>query len=115
MQIEDPAPALKKLRDRHDLAAMADLPWAVEAARTVSSPPDYNIVRCLLSAVCCLTLLPWCRNAQFAPQVTRLQPESVNSQAGAAEVARFRNHVSTSTESASTAQKHYLVLAADVT
>ena len=51
MQIEDPAPALKKLRDRHDLAAMADLPWAVEAARTVSSPPDYNIVRCLLSAV----------------------------------------------------------------
>jgi pyruvate/2-oxoglutarate dehydrogenase complex dihydrolipoamide acyltransferase (E2) component len=49
VQIEDPAPALKKLRDRHDLAAMADLPWAVEAAQTVSSPPDYNLARCLLS------------------------------------------------------------------
>jgi hypothetical protein len=38
VQIEDPAPALKKLRDRHDLAAMADLPWAVQAAQAVSNP-----------------------------------------------------------------------------
>lgn len=35
MQIEDPAPALKRLRDRRDLAALAAKPWAVEAARRV--------------------------------------------------------------------------------
>lgn len=35
MQIEDPAPALRRLRDRRDLAALAAKPWAVEAARRV--------------------------------------------------------------------------------
>lgn len=37
-QIEDPAPALKRLRDRRDLAALAAKPWAVEAAQQVSWP-----------------------------------------------------------------------------
>ena len=36
-QIEDPAPGLKRLRDRRDLTALAAKPWAAEAARQVCS------------------------------------------------------------------------------
>lgn len=35
--IEDPAPALRRLRDRRDLAALASKPWAVEAAQRVAA------------------------------------------------------------------------------
>lgn len=47
MQIEDPAPGLKRLRDRRDLAALAALPWAAEAAHQVcgvrcrTAPPPW--------------------------------------------------------------------------
>lgn len=34
-QIEDPAPGLRRLRDRRDLAALVAQPWAAAAARQV--------------------------------------------------------------------------------
>lgn len=37
VQIEDPAPALRRLRDRRDVAALVSKPWAVEAARRVGN------------------------------------------------------------------------------